>query len=50
MTAPPARPRLAPRWKSIPDPDPQQVERLTSALHLPPLVSRLLVTRGYAEV
>ncbi|MBC7897261.1 MAG: single-stranded-DNA-specific exonuclease RecJ [Cytophagaceae bacterium] len=50
MTAPAARPRLAPRWKSTPVPDPLQVDRLTSELHLPPLVSRLLVTRGYGDI
>ena len=50
MTAPTARPRLAPRWKSVPPPDPQVVERLTSELRLPPLVSRLLAARGFGDV
>ncbi|MCC6319331.1 MAG: single-stranded-DNA-specific exonuclease RecJ [Gemmatimonadaceae bacterium] len=50
MTAPPVRRRLAPRWKAVPAPDPRLVDRLTSELHLPPLVSRLLVTRGYGDL
>jgi single-stranded-DNA-specific exonuclease len=50
MTAPVARPRLQPRWKPAEPPDERLVDRLTSELHLPPLVSRLLVTRGCVAV
>ena len=49
MTAP-ARPRLAPRWTPVPPPEAALVDRLTDELKLPPLVSRLLVTRGYADL
>jgi len=48
VTAPPARPRLKPRWVFPPEPDPTAVQALTRDLHLPPLVCRLLLVRGYS--
>ena len=50
MTAPPARPRIAPRWKPAPLPDEAVVRRITEELRLPPLVGRLLVARGYGDL
>ncbi len=50
MTAPVARPRIAPLWSATESPDPERVARLVETLRLPPLVSRLLVSRGYGEV
>jgi len=46
MTAPPARPRLAPRWLPPPAPDEATVAALAATLHLPPLVCTLLSARG----
>jgi single-stranded-DNA-specific exonuclease len=48
MTAPPARPRIAPRWSFPPPPDEQRVAQLSRELNLPPIVARLLVSRGFA--
>jgi single-stranded-DNA-specific exonuclease len=50
MTAPAARPRLAPRWKPAAPPDERVVDRLTAELRLPPLVSHLLAARGYGDL
>ncbi|MGQ0649049.1 MAG: single-stranded-DNA-specific exonuclease RecJ [Gemmatimonadaceae bacterium] len=50
MTAPVARPRLAPRWKPVEPPDELLVERFTTELRLPPLVSRLLLARGCRDL
>jgi single-stranded-DNA-specific exonuclease len=49
MTAPTARPRIAPRWHYTASPDPATVQRLASELRLPEVVARLLVGRGYGE-
>lgn len=50
MTAPPARPRLKPRWVFPPEPDPAGVQALSAELHLSPLVCRLLLARGHTGV
>lgn len=50
MTA--TMPRLRPpaRWLASPVADAQLVERLTSALSLPPVLCQLLVQRGYGDI
>lgn len=50
MTAPPVRPRIAPRWRPVPPAPSPDVATLAEALHLPPLVAQLLITRGYGEL
>jgi single-stranded-DNA-specific exonuclease len=50
VTAPPIRPRLKPRWVFPPEPDPTAVEALAAELHLPTIVCRLLLVRGYSAV
>ena len=50
MTAPPARPRLKPRWVYPAEPDPAEVRALAAELHLPSLVCRLLLVRGHSGV
>jgi single-stranded-DNA-specific exonuclease len=50
VTAPPARPRLKPRWVFPKEPDPVAVQALSAELRLPPLVCRLLLVRGYSSV
>jgi single-stranded-DNA-specific exonuclease len=50
VTAPPARPRIKPRWVFPHDPDPAAVAALSAELHLPPLVCRLLLARGYSAI
>ena len=50
MTAPPARPRLKPRWVFPRDPDPAAVQALAAELRLPPLVCRLLLARGHTAL
>jgi single-stranded-DNA-specific exonuclease len=36
------------RWTVVPTPDPSEVQLLSSALNLPPMLATLLVQRGYA--
>jgi single-stranded-DNA-specific exonuclease len=50
VTAPPARPRIKPRWVFPAEPDPAAVQELAAELHLPPLVCRLLLVRGYSSI
>ena len=50
MTAPPARPRLKPRWVFPKEPDPAAVQALAAELHLPPIVCRLLLVRGHSAI
>lgn len=50
MTAPVARPRIAPQWGVADRADAASVEELSTALHLPPRVAQLLIGRGYATV
>ncbi len=53
MTAAPPLPhtfvRPRPRWVIAPPPDEAAANRIAEALHLPPVVCRLLVGRGYAD-
>ncbi len=50
MTAPAARPRIAPRWRVADAPNPATVAELESALRLPEIVCRLLASRGYGAI
>ncbi|HJU65830.1 MAG TPA: single-stranded-DNA-specific exonuclease RecJ [Gemmatimonadaceae bacterium] len=50
MSAPTARPRLAPRWVLPERPDPAAVAALVAELHLPEPICRLLCQRGYDDV
>jgi single-stranded-DNA-specific exonuclease len=50
VTAPPARPRLKPRWVFPQEPDPAAVQALATELHLPALICRLLLVRGHSGV
>jgi single-stranded-DNA-specific exonuclease len=51
MTLPSAevRPRIAPRWRVAPPPPAEVLDRLVAELRVPPLVARLLATRGYGD-
>lgn len=50
MTAPAARPRIAPRWRISEAPDRAAVAALCETLRLPEIVCRLLAARGYGEL
>ena len=50
MTSPVVRARIAPRWRPVEPAPAADVAALSSALHLPPLVAQLLITRGYGDL